>query len=164
LAARASGSAGAGAAWVACEPRGGFRWQLGACRRSSIRTAEGAREQERAGAGVDAARAGGVTLTPERYAGSKWQLGAVQGGASRGGSARRRRTAAPEWMRRQVLARRGGACRSGRHAARWSASAGARGLDLGRRAVRHQALERRIGARGGVAARGDGSTEVRGGS
>jgi hypothetical protein len=42
------------------------------------------------------------------------------------------------------------------------AGAQARGLDLGRRAVRHQALERRIGARGGVAARGAGSAEVRG--
>jgi hypothetical protein len=83
-----------------------------------LRTAEGAREQERAGVGVDAARAGGVTLTRERYAGSKRQLGTVQGGASRGGSAQRRRAAAPEWMRRQVLARRGDACGSGQHAAR----------------------------------------------
>jgi hypothetical protein len=99
----------------------GGRWRRGWRRarvwlgrsRSSMGTAGGVREQERAGAGVDAARAGGVTLTRERYAGSKRQLGTVQGSASRGGSARRRRAAAPEWMRRQVLARRGDACGSG---------------------------------------------------
>jgi hypothetical protein len=62
----------------------------------------------------------------------------------------------------QVLARRDGACGSGRHAARWRASAGARGLNLGRRAVRHQALERWISARGGVAARSARNAEVRG--
>jgi hypothetical protein len=88
-----------------------------------MRTAGGAREQERVGAGVDAARAGGVTLTRKRYAGSKRQLGIVQGGTQ---------------------------------------CAGARGLDLGRRAVRHQALERRIDARGGVAARSVVSAEMRG--
>jgi hypothetical protein len=86
----------------------------------------------------------------------------AEGAGGAVGGTRASGSAGVEQQRMQLLARRGDACGSGRHAARWSASAGARGLDLGRRAVRHQALGRRINARGGVVARGAGSAEVRG--
>jgi hypothetical protein len=54
----------------------------------------------------------------------------------------------------QVLARRGGVCGSGRHAARWSASAGARRLDL-RRRERHTGDACRGRAPGEVAEQDD---------
>jgi hypothetical protein len=67
--AQAAGRANAGRT---ARERGG-RWRRGWRRarewlgrsRSSMRTARGVREQERAGMGVDAARVGGVTLTRE---------------------------------------------------------------------------------------------------
>jgi hypothetical protein len=66
----------------------------------------------------------------QRVSAGEWRraagAGAAQGGASRGGSARRRRAAAPEWTRRQVLALAGGgvrdACEHGRCGIRAEAS------------------------------------------
>jgi hypothetical protein len=82
--AQAAGRANAGRT---ARERGG-RWRRGWRRarewlgrnRSSMRTAGGAREQERAGAGVDAARAGGVTLMHEWHT-SQAALERFAGGA-----------------------------------------------------------------------------------
>jgi hypothetical protein len=64
--------------------------------------------------------------------GRRWDVGASRGKLA-AWSKRVSGSAGVEQQRMQVLARRGGVCGSGRHAARWSASAGARRLDLRRR-------------------------------
>jgi hypothetical protein len=70
------------------------------------------------------------------------------------GGARVSGSAGVEQQRMQVLARRGGVCGSGRHAPCWSASAGARRLDL-RRRERHTGDACRGHAPGEVAEQDD---------
>jgi hypothetical protein len=58
-------------------------------------TAEGAREQERAGTGVDAARAGGVTLMHERHA----NQAALGRSSRRGGTRAEENRCGSVWLR-----------------------------------------------------------------